>query len=222
MAPLTPLVGVSGMAWTTVPYCQLSDVKLALGMSGTTDDVWLQELIADAQAAVDTFVGYPFQTDGTVGSPATRLYDGSGYGTLAIDDCLTVVKVQETTYFPQVGSNGLWTLGQPQQVDITADCVLSPNNMSPATLLRRLSSFEFAQGVQNYSVQGVFGFATIPNDIARATVRLTIHFYKMRAANYSDRVSDAQFGKNIRFVPEMPADVEELLCRHKHRLFLAR
>jgi hypothetical protein len=211
------------VAWTTVPYCQLSDVKLALGTNDTTvDDVWLQQLIGDAQAAVDSFVGYPFQTDGTSGSPATRLYDGSGYGTLAIDDCLTLTQVLETTYYPQVSSQGLWVLGQPTTMDITADCVLSPNNVSPATLLRRLSQYEFAEGVQNYVVKGVFGFATIPQDVSRAALRLTIHYAKMRDANYSDQVSQNQFGKGLKFVPEMPDDVCELLSRHKHRLMFAR
>lgn len=210
------------MAWTTIPYCQLGDVKAALSLTNTTDDAWLQQLIGQAQDIIDETVGYPFQTDGTVGSPASRVYDGSGYGTLAIDDCTTLVQVMETTFFPQIGSNGMWTLGQPQNVDITADCVLSPNNVSPATLLRRLSSFEFAEGTQNYNVKGVFGFATIPTDITRACIRLTIHLYKMRSANYSDTVADGQFGKDIRFVPEMPQDVWEMLLHHKHRLFYAR
>lgn len=211
------------MAWTTIPYCQLSDVKTALGEADTTNnDVWLQQLIGQAQAAVDSFVGYPFQTDGTQGSPASRLYDGSGYGTLAIDDCLSLAQVIETTYYPQVSSEGLWTLGQPTTMDITADCVLSPNNVSPATLLRRLSQYEFAEGIQNYAVKGIFGFSVIPQDVTRATVRLTIHYFKQLDANYSDQVSANQFGKGIRFVPDMPEDVCELLSRHKHRLMFAR
>lgn len=210
------------MAFTTTPYCGVGDVKLALGITDTTDDAWLQVLIGEAQAMIDQEVGYPFQTDGTLSVPAVRVYDGNGGDVLAIDDCLSFSQVLETQYNVILGANGVWTQQNPLHVDITADCVLTPNNMSPASGLKRLSGYGFWSALQNYQVSGVFGQPAIPADISRATIRLAVHLFKMRDANYSDQVADGQFGKGIKFIPDMPEDVCRICDRHRHRLFLGR
>lgn len=204
--------------FTTVAYCTLADVKLAMDLQATTDDTWIATLITQSQDMIDREVGYPFQTDGTVGSPAARTYDGNNTDTILIDDCLSLSSVKQTTYNIGLGSGG-YSISGFTTVDITADCLLYPLNRTPQFLMKRLSGLDFYQGTSNYAVTGVFGQASIPPQISRACVRIAIHLYKMRDASYSTVTTNNQYG-NQTYMSEIPADVMEILRRYKKRLFL--
>lgn len=213
------------MTFTTNPYCTLAQVKTALDLQKTTQDTWIQELIGEAQNAIDREVGYPFQTDGTPTSPALRVYDGNDQEGLFIDFCLSINQVKETTYNVILGSQGVYQVGSVQTVDITSDVYLLPNNNAARNLpyykMRRLSGYLFGAGHQNYIVAGVFGYPTIPADITRACVRLAVHYYKMRDTNYADLLAE-QGAVRQRYSKPMPDDVVEILERYKHRNFLCR
>src|SRR5437870_1640028 len=91
------------MAYTTNPYCTVSQVASALNLSSNTlanDTPWLSELITEAQSDIDTELGFSFQTDGTGGSPASRLYDGNDTETLFVlpERIISISQVLETTY----------------------------------------------------------------------------------------------------------------------------
>ncbi len=213
------------MAFTTNPYCTLAQVKSALDLQKTTQDTWIQELIEEAQGAVDRYIGYPFQTDGTSAAPAQRVYDGNDMEELFIDYCLSISQVKETTYNVVLGSQGIYQLATTQTVDITSDVYLLPNNSlaknQPFYKLRRLSGYLFGAGHQNYVVSGIFGYPSIPADISRATTRLAVHYYKMRDTNYADLLAE-QGAVRQKYTKPMPDDVVEILERYKHRNFLCR
>lgn len=209
------------MPFTTNPYCALADVKAALGISSTQDDAWLTALIPMAQAYIDREVGYQFQTDGTVPSPATRLYSGNDAAQMYIDDCIQLVQVIETNYNLFVNGNGQWQNGSQTTSDITADVVLGPDNANPGYLIYRLSGLPFYRGRQNYKVLGVFGEPSIPAEISYACIRLVVHYYKKRETNYADVLSD-NMGVKERYSKQVPQDVMEILLNYKRRLFLAR
>jgi hypothetical protein len=212
------------VAFTTNPYVGLGEVKLALGTPSTTtnDDAFLQDCINEAQSDIDEYLGYRFETDGTQGSPATRVYDGNDGEFLYIDDCQQVVQVIETTYNVLMGAQGAWTLGSTQTLDITADILLQPDNVTPGNRLTRISGLPFSPGKQNYVVKGVFGYATVPANMVRACKRLAIHYYKQRSAGYSDKPADSQYGGTLKFSASMPPDVCEILDRMRHTYFFAR
>jgi hypothetical protein len=210
------------VAFTTNPYCDLVDVKTAMSVTSTADDAWITELINEAQADIDRYVGYPFQTDGTVSSPATRLYDGNDDDQLWIDDCLSFTSVIETVWNPYIGANGAFTLGNPQTIDITADCIAQPNNASPQYILRRLSGLPFQYGRQNYKVLGVFGQPSIPLPITRACKLLVIHYFKRRDASYGMKTSTKQYGQKTQGPVDMPEEVCCILDKYRPRWFLSR
>jgi hypothetical protein len=210
------------VAWTTNSYTTLADVKTALDLQNTTSDAWLQDLITEAHADIDRYIGYPFQTDGTSGSPAQRYYDGNGHERLLIDDCQSITQVLETTYNVLLGSGGSWTYSNPQTIDITADVVMAPYNETPGYLLSRLSGLPFQFGKKNYQVSGIFGYTDIPAPITRACKLLVIHYFKRRDAAYGERTATRQMGAKTYQPDDMPEEVMCLLERYRERLFLSR
>lgn len=236
------------MTWTTTAYCTLPDVKLALDPSlGTTDDAFITGLIPQAQSDIDREIGYSFQQDGTTSSPATRLYDGRGEETLWIDDLVSLYTtsvgctppattcggVFETVMTAYLAPSGMWVPGNTTIYDITNDIILKPNNYAanniPARKMVRQSGSSFIEGTQNYKVLGIFGqpqlpgqvYPGVPNDITRATIRLSVHYYKMRDTNYSDMLQE-QGGIRERYTKQWPADVVEIVNKYRHRVFVSR
>jgi hypothetical protein len=221
------------MAWTTQSYTTLADVKLALDpFLSTTDDAFISSLILQAQADIDREVGYPFQQDGAVGNWTTRYFDGTGKNQLMIDDLIQLSSTSSgavmETYTPiSVSSNGVFQVGTTTTTDITADVVLKPNNTIPAFILQRRSGLLFEEGLQNYSIMGIFGqpilpgqqYPGVPNDIWRATTRLVTHYYKMRDTNYADTIQ-GQGGIREKYSKTMPVDVVEVVERYKKRWFI--
>ena len=220
------------MTWTTQAYCTLADVKLALDPDmSTNDDTFISGLIEDAQADIDAELGYSFQQDGTTGSPATRLYDGTGDYGLVIDDLVSLTQVIETYKNTYETSGGIWAVASITNTDITSDIIVKPNNYTnlgiPANKLVRNSGNPFYAGYQNYQVIGVFGspynanqtYPGVPNDISRACIRLTIHYYKMRDTNYADTMSE-RGGVRQSYVKAWPADVMRIIRKYQRHLFL--
>lgn len=192
------------MPFTTSPYATRDQVKSSLDLQSTQYDSWIDELLLEAQAAIDAEIGYPFQTDGSVGSPATRIYSGNDKPQIWVDDCIQIVQVLEDA-----------------SRDITTDVVLGPSNRSPGYLLRRLSGQNFIFGINNYTVRGVFGQPAIPADITRATIRLTGHYFMMRGTSYADRISE-QGNIRVIYTKEIPKDIMQIIRRYKRTLALTR
>lgn len=212
------------MAYTTTPYCSFAQVVSALDLSTSAqgnDQTWIEgELIPEAQAAIDSYLGFSFQTDGTIASPATRAYSGKGNRMLyMIERCSSFSQVLETYYDVIQDSNGTFYSGTPITRDITADCVLGPDNTIPGLYLVRKSEIEFYRGVQNYQIKGVFGRPSIPGDISRACVRVVVSWYKMRDTNYSDFIIEGMVRQH--YTRTLPEDVVEFLDKYKPRVFRA-
>ena len=193
------------MVFTSNPYCVLADVKTALDLQKNTYDSWINTLIGEAQQDIDEYLGYPFQTDGSVSNPSTRTYEGNDQERLFVDHYLS---------FSQVEEDGR---------DITSDCSPLPYNQTakgkPFYMIGRLSGSLFSQGP--YIVTGVFGYPSIPTNVSRACIRLAIHYYKMRDVNYADTLSE-QGNVRQKYTKEMPSDVIEILNKYKHTVFSCR
>jgi hypothetical protein len=207
------------MTWTTTPYATLADVHAMLDLTETSDDPFIQNLIDQAQSFIDRRIGYSFQQDGTVPSPATRIYSGNNAESLMIDDCIQFTQILEISTNTFLGANGVWVVGNTLTIDITADVYLGPANMSPGFILRRISGNPFYLGKQNYVVKGVFGQPAIPAEISRVCARIAAHWFKMRDTNYTDTISEQGFVR-MRFEKELPKDVVEFIDSYRKRLFL--
>lgn len=222
------------MTWTTTAYTTLADVKLMLDPNITTvDDTFLTYLIGVSQEAIDSELGYMFQQDGTVGTPASRTYDGTGDYFLWIDDMVSMAAtngVTETYYNTYLAGGTTWVAGAAQTTDITADIILKPANAIahelPYHKLQRNSGLNFAAGVNNYVVSGIFGqpilpdqtYPGVPNDISRACARLVVFYYKMRDTSYADIVQ-SQGGVRQHFSKTWPLDVKQTIDNYQRTRF---
>jgi hypothetical protein len=210
------------MTWTTYPYCTPNDVQSMLGLQSTKDFAWIQTLIGVAQQAIDEYIGFSFQTDGTALAPSTRLYSGQGIEQLEIDYCIQIVTVTENTYNVITDGNGAYGLGPTQSLDITADAILGPPNESPQYYIKRKTGAPFYAGEQNYTITGVWGQPQIPPLINYACARLTSHYYQKRSFNYALQMSE-QGGVRHKYTLPMPDDVREILDTFfRRRVFLTR
>lgn len=199
------------MAFTRKPYCTLDDVKAIADRRSATDDDLISSLILRAQATVDAELGFAFQTDGTVASPAQRIFDGNGNKQLLIKPCLSFASALLRTYTISSDNTGLMTRTNTD-TDITVDCFLGPANRSPGFLLARYSGTSFEYGKQNIVISGVWGYDTIPDTIVRATARLAVHYLAQRDARYQDVAGNNQYGQLV-FKQQIPADVCDLVRR---------
>lgn len=213
------------MSFTTNPYCEVADVQSAL-YSATNgayaplsqpDSAFLADLIDEAQAFIDSEIGHSFQTDGTVGTPATRVFDGDDTDSLFIGEYVSFSQVLETSTVSQLQGN-VWVQVTSTVTDITADCVTGPNNRTPYLTLRRLNGNVFNQGKANYTVKGVFGNPSIPKDITRACLRLAVHWYLMRKTNYAT-AQQSQGQPTVHYSQNIPDDVQAILDNHHRRVF---
>jgi hypothetical protein len=210
------------MALTNKAYTTVDDVKTAMSLEISTDDDFIQHLIGQAQKAIDEYLGFAFQTDGTVASPTTKVFDGNGGYQLLIEPIITLSSVTVQTYgFSTDPDTGAITRSYGTATDITGAVFLNPPNLDYGFILERVNAV-FPLAKQNIHVAGVWGkYAQVPNDIKRACERLTIHYYKQRDANYQDATAEAQFGMMV-FQQAMPRDICEILELRRPRIFRTR
>lgn len=212
------------MAFSTTPYATLQDVKDALGYgpTNTASDAWITKVLVMAQATLDQEIGYKFQTDGTLVTPATRVYSGSDRSSMFIDECVSFATVTETTYSTFLGSGGgLWYGSSPSVVDITADIMLGPDNQNPAYMMFRVSGNTFVRARQNYKISGIFGYPSVPPDINYCCTMIAVHNIKKRDTNYADVLVEAA-GSKQHYMKQLTPDIIEILEVYKHRTFVSR
>lgn len=204
------------MAYTTNPYCQVSDVKLVLGTQSTANDVWIAELIPVAQKWIDDEVGYPFQSETT-----TRTFSGGGGEFLLTGWVSAITQVLQVSYAASVSDDGYMTTTMTNQMDITQDCEIGPDNRNPGWKLERISFTPFYRGRKNYTVTGTWGYGTIPPDITRACARLCAFYVKMRDTNYADVLIE-QGAARQKYSKTIPDDIVDGLKHYKARFFYTR
>jgi len=214
------------VTWTRKPYCSLDDVKALLNKRSSTDDDFITSRMVEAQAWIDERLGFSFQTDGTATAPASRLYNGNDHEQLLVDRCVSFSSVLVRTYLV-VAQPGGGLVRSFTTDDITGDVLLGPagalQGRDPGFILERLTGL-FPLGRQNIEVQGVFGYPTIPSDIARACARLAGHYLQARDAGYEDKTaggSQTTYGTKVFRADAVPPDVCEMVDRHRRRVFRA-
>lgn len=196
------------MAWTTVPYTTVDEVKEALDLQGTDKDEFITRMIGEAQDLLDARIGYTHQV---MDADAVYLYGGNGNNQLWVDDFVSITKVEEL-----VRTAGVITVIN----DITTRVLAGPANKSPQYILEFADDTEvFTIGRQNYRLTATFGNPTVDPRLTRATLRLVTHWYGMMSTYYADMISD-QSGLRQHYKKSIPDDVEQIIGTFHETLFI--
>lgn len=128
-------------------YCSITDIKTALDISSTTDDVVLRKIAEAASRMIDIYTGRHFYVQS-----ATKYFDG-GWNRLWIDDLLSI------------NTDGLKT-DEDGDLDYdntfaTTDYILYPLNTYPKTHIEISNDSDygsFGAGKKAVQIAGVWGY----------------------------------------------------------------
>jgi len=193
-------------------YASLTLLKSYLGISVTTDDTLLTNLLTRAQQAIDSHCHRTFEARTETRyyrQEAVAIEDAFGYDithevlnpvsdVLYLDDDLLSVTTLTNGDGTTIPSSGYW---------------LEPRNDGPPYWYIRLKSaysWEFDTDGE-ISVAGTWGYATTaPDDIVHAAIRLAAYYYRQKDAQVFDVTAMPDVG--VVTIPQgMPADVKLVL-----------
>ena len=156
-------------------YALLEDVKDALRISDSRDDVSLAGVIESASRAIDRYCDRYFGQSGTQSAPVQKLYR-SRSGVVLIDDLVTLTDVEVefsgfAESFTSLGANAV--LQQP----VNAATATPPQPYTvllakPYTVLPPMPGW--------VRVSGVWGWPEIPQQIRDACVLQSVRLFKSR------------------------------------------
>lgn len=198
-------------------YASLAQLKNYLGISVTSDDTLLTDLLARAQQAIDSYCHRSFEARTETRyyrQDAVAIADPFGYDithevlnpvydVLYLDDDLLAVTTLTNGNGETIPSSGYW---------------LEPRNGPPYWYIRLKSAYNWEFDTDGeISVAGTWGYATTaPDDIVHATVRLAAYFYRQKDAQVFDTTAMPEVG--VITIPQgIPADVK-LILNHYVRL----
>lgn len=140
--------------------CTRDDVKLHLGLTGTTYDAAITKLVTAASKAVERFCRRRFSV-----ASYTEYHDGGGKDRLVL------------AHRPVVSVTNVW---DDLERDFSDDALLEPEeyvtDLNAGMLL--LKQGRFFAGVRNVKVVYTAGCATMPEDIAHAAVLLAAIWFR--------------------------------------------
>lgn len=186
-------------------YCTVADVKEYLDLQSGEDNDLIVDLIARAQAAIDSHTHRTFEY---VGVDATRYFtvgvDTSGLELLFDEDIYSITTVKTDAD------------GASPRTIAAADYITLPRNSTPYYGIKILSSsnefWDYTDDPENgITITGKWAYsATAPADIAQACARWAAYMYRQRDAQVFDTTAIPSAG--IIQVPQgIPADVRMLI-----------
>lgn len=185
-------------------YATLTQVKAALRITDSVDDVMLNLSLASTDEAINAFCGRTF---GTASVDTTRYYAAAKADSLEVDDLQSITTVE-------VSKDGAtWSA--------TTDYQAEPLNQFtdgltwPITRLRAINNFAFynMQGIQTVRVTGKFAFGSVPSSVTQAAVMQAARLFK-RADSPLGVAGWGDLG-SFRVSKALDPDVEVLLTPYR-------
>lgn len=188
-------------------YASTTRLKRYLGVTETTDDALLDEILEAAQAMIDRYCGQSFEASGdsTRNFSAASVEDGG-----AVDGRDLILDAPLCQITSVTNGNGIAVNA--------ANYVKLPISGAPWYVLRLKSSsglwWTYDDDIESdlIAVVGRWAYSvTAPNDIAQTTARLAAYLYRQRT-NASDLDRPVAIGSNAMRLPtDLPRDIQKLL-----------
>ncbi len=192
-------------------YCTIADLKAYLGISGTSDDTLLTNLIARAQKAIEVYCRRVFKCAADTTRYFTVGVDTEG-DSLWFDEDLC--QLGATT--PVITDAD----GTPVSLTRNTDFVTVPRNTTPWYGLKILPNSNYywdytGNPEMGITVSGRWAYSvTPPDDILHACLRLAGYFYRQKDSQVFDVTAIPDAG--VMTVPQgLPKDVRMILDNYK-------
>jgi hypothetical protein len=199
---------------TEAALCQLSDLKLWLGIANAADDEILGSIVTNISTQIHTVL----RRDALLSASYTETYDGSGTPTQALlhypITAVSSLKINNTSIM--ASSDGVQTGYTFDQYVLK---LIGIGEMWQATPGYYGAPGVFLKGFQNVVVTYTAGYAEIPNDISQACIDWCAFRYRMRAA-IGLKSKHLATGESVVFVDgvAIPAEAMAVLKHYKRRI----
>ena len=185
-------------------YVTLNEVKSALNLEDSIDNQALEMAIATACRQIDDYCGRFFYKDGTTAVPVIRYYTPTDYYILPIDDFVSINQIATDENFSQTYTT----------IFAASDAMFEPvNNPArglPMSRLLAVGSYVFPFNIpQSVRVTGVFGFSSVPFEVATAAKIQSSRLF-LRNQSPFGIAGNTDLG-TVRLAAKLDADVEALL-----------
>ena len=188
----------------TNAYCTLSDLKTSLAIEDIADDTALEAAILTASRMIDDYTGRFFYKDGTNAAPVVRYYTAQDWYTCNVDDFVSLTQIATDDNFDQLYTT-IW-----QADDYMVEPVNNPRRGWPLSRLLAIDSYIFPYNLpQSVKVTGVWGWPSIPAEIAMATKLQASRLFIRRQSPFG--IAGTPDLGTVRLSSRLDPDVEALI-----------
>ncbi len=185
-------------------YCTLSDLKTSLAIEDIQDDTGLEAAILTASRMIDDYTGRFFYRDGTTAAPVTRYYTPDSWYITNLDDFVSLNQIALDDDFDQTYTTIL----------ATSDYLIDPINNArrgwPYTRITAIDRYIFPYAYpQSVRVQAVWGWPSIPAEIAMATKIQASRLFIRRQSPFG--IAGTPELGTVRLTSRLDPDVEALI-----------
>ncbi len=185
-------------------YCTLSDLKTSLAIEDIQDDTGLEAAILTASRMIDDYTGRFFYRDGTTAAPVTRYYTPDSWYITNLDDFVSLNQIALDDDFDQTYTTIL----------ATSDYLIDPVNNArrgwPYTRITAIDRYIFPYAYpQSVRVQAVWGWPSVPAEIAMATKIQASRLFIRRQSPFG--IAGTPELGTVRLTSRLDPDVEALI-----------
>jgi hypothetical protein len=185
-------------------YCTLSDLKTSLAIEDIQDDAGLEAAILTASRMIDDYTGRFFYRDGTTAAPVTRYYTPDSWYITNLDDFVSLNQIALDDDFDQTYTTIL----------AASDYLIDPVNNArrgwPYTRITAIDRYIFPYAYpQSVRVQAVWGWPSIPAEIAMATKIQASRLFIRRQSPFG--IAGTPELGTVRLTSRLDPDVEALI-----------
>lgn len=181
-------------------YTNAAAVRDYIGEQGASNEALITSLIARAQAAIDTHVGYTFEA-----VSAARYFDTPDSNELELDYFMSLTTI---------------TNGDGSNIPVS-EVRTYPANLTPKNRIKikASSAYSFVTNggdpEQAIEITATWGYSdAAPDDIVQACTRWAAYMYRQRDAQVFDTIAQPEAG--VITIPQgIPADVKMLLAPYR-------
>lgn len=184
-------------------YTTLAEIKAALAIEDSNDDLALEAAITAASRMLDDYTGRFFYKDGTSQSPVARYFTTADWYNCQIDDIVTITEIAVDNSFDQTYSSVFSTS------DYLTEPVNNPRKGWPYTRILASGAFVFPAYIpQAVRVTGIWGWSAVPSEISMATLIQATRLFARKQSPFG--IAGAPDMGVVRLSSRLDADVEVL------------